>query len=46
MQPIAVPLTDPINLLERLASSRLPDQRRSSNEGAGEVICYIVGEGG
>lgn len=45
MQPIAVPLTDRINLLERPTSYRLPDQRRSSNEGAGEVIYYIVGEG-
>ncbi len=45
MQPIAVPLTDRVNLLERPTSYRLPDQRRSSNEGAGEVIYYIIGEG-
>lgn len=45
MQPIAVPLTDRINLLEHPTSYCLPDQRRSSNEGAGEVIYYIVSEG-
>jgi hypothetical protein len=45
MQPLAVPLTDRIDLLERPTSYRLPDQRRSSNEGAGEVIYSIICEG-